>query len=369
MDVGRVLKDSWAIVVKDWGALIVAALIVLVLGAVTLGILAVPLSAGLYLMILRRIREGRKAEIGDVFGCFDRLGAFVVAYLVFLGIGLVFALVVGLPLMLLVIHDSGARAFGGLLFAVALIAAIVVGVYLETVWVYWTILMVDRRRAVIEALKDSRAIVTRSGFWMTLLVIVIVALIANVVSGAVSAVTFGIGGVLTFLVLPWQFAAYTAMYFQAVGESALLPSAFPGPASAWQGGGAVAFGVAGGPYQPAGYSSAPSYAPPGYGPSAGYGPPGPPPGSTPPAPYGQLYPQAPPWASVPSTPPPWAQTPGTSPPAPQAQPPAPQAQPPAPQAQPPAPDVPDVTMPAPPASDEAPQVSPPTPPTPPQPAS
>ena len=63
MDIGRVLKDSWAIFVKDWGALIVAALIMVLLGVVTLGILFVPLSAGLYLMILRRVREGRKAEV------------------------------------------------------------------------------------------------------------------------------------------------------------------------------------------------------------------------------------------------------------------------------------------------------------------
>jgi len=25
------------------------------------------------------VREGHKAEVGDVFGCFDRLGAYVVA--------------------------------------------------------------------------------------------------------------------------------------------------------------------------------------------------------------------------------------------------------------------------------------------------
>ena len=109
MDIGRVLKDSWAIFAKDWGALIVAALITFVLGVVTLGILAVPLSAGLYLMILRRVREGRKAEVGDVFGCFDRLGAYFVAYLLFLGIGLAFAVIVGCRSCCSCIHNSGAR--------------------------------------------------------------------------------------------------------------------------------------------------------------------------------------------------------------------------------------------------------------------
>ncbi|MGZ4198921.1 MAG: hypothetical protein ACXVP1_01915, partial [Thermoleophilia bacterium] len=101
MDIGRVLKDSWTIFVRDWGALIVAALITTALGIVTLGILYVPLMAGIYLTILRRVREGRQAQIGDVFGCFDRLGAYVVAYLLFLGIGLAFVVIVGLPLLLL----------------------------------------------------------------------------------------------------------------------------------------------------------------------------------------------------------------------------------------------------------------------------
>ncbi len=228
MDIGRVLKDSWIIFSKDWGALIVASLITAVLGGVTLGFLYVPLIAGLYLMILRRVREGRKAEVGDVFGCFDRLGAYIVAYLLFLGIGLVFAVIVGLPLVLLVIHNSGARAFGLFLFTLALIAALVVGAYLLTVWIYWTILMVDRRRAVVEALKESRAIVTRSGFWMTLALFIIVGLIAYAVSGALSAVTFGVGGVLAFLVLPWQFAAYTAMYFQADRRGRTAAIGLPG---------------------------------------------------------------------------------------------------------------------------------------------
>ena len=50
--------------------------------------------------------------MGDVFGCFDRFGAYIVAYLLFLGIFLVFAVIVGLPLVLLVINNTGARAFG-----------------------------------------------------------------------------------------------------------------------------------------------------------------------------------------------------------------------------------------------------------------
>ena len=173
MDIGRILKDSWAIFVKDWGALIVAALIMVVLGGITLGILAVPLSAGLYLMILRRVREGRKAEVGDVFACFDRRR--------------LLRRLPAVPGHLPLLRRGGGAAAGAARdpqHGRPRVRRLSVrprpdrgdrcGRYLETVWVYWTDLMVDRRLAVIEALKESRAIVARSGFWRTFLVILVV---------------------------------------------------------------------------------------------------------------------------------------------------------------------------------------------------
>ena len=408
MDVGRVLKDSWTIFTKDWAALLVAALIAFLLSLVTLGILGPALLAGIYLMVLRRVREGRKAEVGDVFGCFDRLGAYVVAYLLFLAIVFAFVVIVGSPLLLLVIHNSGARAFGWFLFALAAIAAFFVGIYLVTVWIYWTVIMVDRRRGVIEALAESRTIVARSGFWMTLLIIFIIGVIANAATTGLSAVTFGIGGMLSFLVLPWQIAAYVSMYLQARGEGRLLPSAYPGASSVWLGGGffAAPF-LAGGyppPYGAPGAAGSGGYAPPGSPPPA---PPYPPPGAAPsygPSPYGapgaawappytpasppqggpaawQAPTQAPPWASPQASQnpqaPPWAspqasQNPQAPPGA--SQPPSQASQAPLwsqpaggsgrPSPSPPAADD-DTQRPAP-ASD-GPDVSAPTPPVPPQP--
>ena len=389
MDVGRILKDSWTIFVRDWVALVVASLITLVLGGLTLGILYVPLLAGIYLMILRRVREGRPAQVGDVFGCFDRLGAYVVAYLLFLAFGLAAAAVVLPPFLLLVVGHSGARALGFVLFGLALFAAAAVGAYLATVWVYWTLLMVDRRRSVIEALKESRAIVTRSGFWMTLLVIFVVGVIVSVVVNGISAVTFGIGGILSFVVLPWQFAAYAAMYFQVTGEGGLLPSALPGAAAGWQGG-PTPYGGPGGSYPPAGYVPVGPYGPPpGYPPPPpGYpSPAGPTPGYGPPA--GSPTPQAPPWMNAPTAAPPWVQAPAWNQTPTQAPPPStsPQSGPAAPGAAgPPAghgsPETavpPETAAPAPDANhsaapDAAPQASPDTPtpptlPTPPQPPS
>ena len=298
MDIGRVLKDSWTIFSKDWGALLVGALITLLLGMVTLGVLFIPLLAGLYLMVLRRVREGRKAEVGDVFGCFDRVGAYIVAYLLFLAVVLAFVVIVGAPLLLLVIHDSGARAFGWFLFALAAFAAFLVLYYLETVWIYWTILMVDRQLGVVAALAESRAIVARSGFWMTLLAVFVVGLIAGLASSLLSAATLGIGGVLAFVLMPWQVAAFTAMYFQATGEDRLLPSAWPGTSALWLGGGFFAA-----PFQGGGYP--PPYGPTGTAGSAppGYPPPSPPYGSPPAAPPYPPAPYAPPYGPPAAAPP------------------------------------------------------------------
>ena len=102
------------------------------------------------------MRGGRKAQTGDVFSCFDRLGAYVVAYLLLLALLAALVLIVGLPAALLVIPNTGARALGIVLLLLAAGAAAVVLAYLATVWVYWTILMVDRRRSVTEALGESR---------------------------------------------------------------------------------------------------------------------------------------------------------------------------------------------------------------------
>ena len=275
---------------------------------VTLGVLSVVLSAGLYNMILRRVREGHKARAGDVFSCFDRLGAYVVAYLLLLVLFAALVLVVGLPAVLLVIPNSGARALGVVLLLLAAGAAAAVLAYLATVWVYWTILMVDRRRTVIEALGESRALVMKSGFWMTLVTIVLVSLSASIAGFVLAFFTLGLAGLLTFLFVPWEMAAYTSMYLQTAGEGALLPSAFATPSSAWQGGGV--FGGLAAPYGAPGYGPPP----PGYGPPPPWYPPPPgyatPPGYPPPAasPVSPGY--GPPQAAHPATPP------GYGPPAP-----------------------------------------------------
>jgi hypothetical protein len=306
MDIGRVLKDSWVIFTKDWGVLVMGALIAVVLSFVTLGILGLALSGGVYLMVLRRVREGRKPEVRDVFACFDRLWAFVLAYLLLLGIALAFVAVVLTPFLALTLPDSGARAFGVFLTALAGFGAAIVAAYLSTVWVYVLLLMADRRIGVVEALGASREMVGRSGFWITFLTLLVIGFIAGAVNGLLGSVTLGIGGlVASVVVVPWELAAYASMYLQAGGEGGLLPSGFPGPSAAWQGGVVYAWSFQGwqpgwgagfAPYAPPagpGQYSAPGPAP--WGPPV-YGPPNGPTGAV--APFGPL--PGPGWVPYPS---------------------------------------------------------------------
>ena len=236
LDVGTILSDSWELFKKDPAALIVggviaaivpfvitmigyfALLIPMVIGGasdsdtgaalgVVLGfilffvlivaavIVAVPLYAGLFKMVIRRVREGRPAEIGDVLSCFDQLGRLVWAALV-LGVIIGLAMIVIIP-----------------------------GVYLAVIWVYVIPLVVDRRMSLGEAMSASKKLVGTQGFWSTFVAL----LVLGVIAAVASFVPFS-----QVVVYPWLIAAVLAMYFVAAGEGALLPSAVADK-TRWQG--------------------------------------------------------------------------------------------------------------------------------------
>ena len=144
LDIGQVFKRGWDLFVKDIGALIVGGIIAVVLSVLTLGILAGPLFAGLYGMVVKRAREGRPAEVGDVFNQMDRFWSFFAAALVL-----------------------------GILIGLASIT-IVGGVLLATIWLYVFPLMVDRRMGLGDAMKASKDMVLEHGFWQHLALVIIV---------------------------------------------------------------------------------------------------------------------------------------------------------------------------------------------------
>jgi len=174
LDIGLALKQAARLFIKDLAPLLIAALIAGVLSVLTLGILAGPLFAGLYGMVIGRVRDGRQPEVGDVFSGLDRFWSYA---------GAALALVV--------------------LVALASIT-IVGGFVLATIWLYVLPLMVDRGLSLGEAMNASKDMVVRAGFWEHLALVVVLFVIVSVANGA-----------LAILAAPFVVVAVTAAYFLA----------------------------------------------------------------------------------------------------------------------------------------------------------
>ena len=158
LDVGLTMKQAWRLFVKDIGPLLIAGLITVALSVLSIGILAGPLTAGLYGMVMARVREGRQPEVGEVFNQFDRFWSF-------LGATLVLVILIGLAFLTIV---------GGFLLA--------------TIWLYVFPLMVDRGMGLGEAMKTSKDMVVENGFWEHLALVLILTIIGSVANGALAII-------------------------------------------------------------------------------------------------------------------------------------------------------------------------------------
>lgn len=159
LDIGLVLKQGWRLFVKDIGPLILSTVVATLLSAVTLGILAGPLFAGLYDMILARVKEGRQPRVGDVFSCLDRFWSF-------LGAALVLAILIGIAFL-----------------------TIIGGILLATIWLYVFPLMVERRLGLWEAMRVSKDLVVRGGFWEHIALVILLGVISSLGVGALGLLT------------------------------------------------------------------------------------------------------------------------------------------------------------------------------------
>jgi hypothetical protein len=177
LDIGLVFKRGWRLFVKDIGPLIIGSLIACLLSVVTLGILVGPLSAGLYGMVVKRVRDGQQPGVGDVFGQMNRFWSFFAAALVlFVLIGLASLTIIG-------------------------------GILLATIWLYVFPLMVDRGMGLSEAMGTSYKLVRDAGFWEHLALIIVFLVITSIANGA-----------LGILATPFLVALVGAGYYVAAGR-------------------------------------------------------------------------------------------------------------------------------------------------------
>lgn len=183
-DFGLVFKQSWRLFVKDLGALIIGTIVAIALSVVSLGVLAGPLAAGLYGMVVGRVRDGKTPHVGDVFDCFDRFWSYFGAFFVL-------AILIGLASL-----------------------TIVGGILLAAIWLYVFPLMVDRGLRFGEALSESYRMVKESGFWEHVALVLIVVVIGSLANGA-----------LALLATPFLVALVAVSYFAATGRTTELERA------------------------------------------------------------------------------------------------------------------------------------------------
>ncbi len=184
LDIGLVFKQGWRLFVKDIGPLIIGALIAGALSILTLGILAGPLAAGLYGMVVKRVRDGQPAGVGDVFGQMNRFWSFF-------GAALVLVVLIGLASL-----------------------TIIGGILLATIWLYVFPLMVDRGMGISDAMGESYRLVRTAGFWEHLALVIVFIVISVIADGA-----------LTILATPFLVALVAAGYYVAAGKGEELERA------------------------------------------------------------------------------------------------------------------------------------------------
>ncbi len=184
LDIGLALKQAARLFVKDLAPLIIAALITGALGVLTLGILAGPLVAGLYGMVIGRVRDGRQPKVGDVFSGLRRFWSYLAA-------ALVLVLLIGLASI-----------------------TIVGGFVLAAIWLYVFPLMVDRGLGLGQAMKASKDLVVKSGFWEHLALVIVLFVIVSVANGA-----------LAILATPFVIVAVVGAYYLADDKQDVLERA------------------------------------------------------------------------------------------------------------------------------------------------
>ena len=270
MDIGRLFSHAWGLFLKDVGPLIVGGLIaglipmlaggiifaatlgatfagasisqegeitgvsslgwglLLVVGAVLLVVvvllLSAPLYAGLVSGVVRRVREGRAMRYGDAFDGFRFFGAVVGASVL---MGLAFVAIAAVPVAIALAAAAASSAMLGVVAAVAGLVAAVAWIYLYTLWVYVFPVIVDRGLSATTALSQSSATVRASGWWITLLAILVMTIVIGVIGGVLGVIPI-LGSVASLLLTPFALAYVVAMYFQAGSEAHLIETTLRG---------------------------------------------------------------------------------------------------------------------------------------------
>ncbi|VBB43157.1 conserved membrane hypothetical protein [uncultured Desulfatiglans sp.] len=183
---GEWFEKGFALYKQNIVPLILASLIALVLGTATLGILAGPMLAGLFLMVLA-FHDGRepRPDVGEIFRGFN----FFLNSLLFVGVW-------GIAMLMLAV-------IVGLIPCVGQLAALF-GVYaMQTFLMFGLLLIVDRGMDFWQASQESYQAV-KTNFWQFLGLMIVTGII-----GSLGAIACGLGLAVT---VPIQICILTVAY-------------------------------------------------------------------------------------------------------------------------------------------------------------
>ena len=186
VDVGNWIKDGFDLYKNNFGVLVLASLIAVILSGATLGILAGPMCAGIILITLKLYDNGdEKAEVGDLFKGFN---FFLQSFLFIIVWGILMFVVSGI---LCIIPFLG--LFASICLQVAVSACLMFALFL----------IVDKQMDFWPASMESFNRV-KPDFWPFLGL----SLVAGIL-GYIGIILFGIG---VFLTLPIYFCVVTVAY-------------------------------------------------------------------------------------------------------------------------------------------------------------
>lgn len=178
MDIGKAFVDSWNILIKNLGTILIAFLIVIILSIVSLGVLCLPLLIGLQMLFVKA-KRGESITANSVLDPINRYFSIVFGH-----IGIAFLVFFGILLVL------------------------VPGLAWASWWMYAVLFMYDKNMHIEDGMRASKEVVRKNGTWWHLLFLIIVWVVDNIFVWF-----FGIFGLLLKLITtPLTMGAIASAY-------------------------------------------------------------------------------------------------------------------------------------------------------------
>jgi hypothetical protein len=180
MNIAKPFIDSWNIMIKNLGIILISLIIILIMTIVTLGVMYLPLMIGLQMLFVKAAR-GKAIASNEIFDPMKRYFS-----LVFGNLGILLLIVFGLLLL------------------------VVPGLAWASWWMYALLFMVDKNLHIEAGMKASKELVRKNGTWWHLLFLLVAYVIDNILVWIIGP--FGL--LLKFITTPLTMGAIACAYVE-----------------------------------------------------------------------------------------------------------------------------------------------------------